>query len=147
MELHLFEPEELPRPQEEMRIERAEVVPYPDGRRVRVAVGWTAFVDRPNLDAVVLNRDGNTVSTFSVIEAITRGMDFTLHLRGAEPGAEYRLCLSLYYAPAPEEREAAAERQEEALDHVVDTREVTFVLPVPEEAEGSGQQREPGTGG
>lgn len=147
MELHLFEPEELPRPREEMRIERAEIAPFPDGRRVRVTVGWTAFVDRPSLDAIILDRDGDTVAMFSVIEAIARGMDFTLHMRGAEPGADYRLCLSLYYAPAPEERQAAADRGEQAPDQVVDTREVTFTLPAPEEAAGGGQPGQPVTGG
>ena len=133
-----------------MRIERAEVAPYPDGRRVRVTVGWTAFVDRPSLDAVILGPEGETVTTFSVIEGIAREMDFTLHLRGARPGTAYRLRLSLYYPPTPEEHPADADPQARPPDQVVDMREVPFTVPTPgseEAASGTGRQGPPEAGG
>ena len=45
--------------------------------------------------------------------------------------------MSLYYSAPAAERQAAAERNEQLPDQVVDTREVTFEVPgvEPEEAE------------
>ncbi len=135
MDLHLFEPDELPRPRAEVRILQAAPAPLPDGRRVRVEVALTPFSERPNLDVFLLDPAGQAVATFSVIEAIDPRMAFTMHLRSPRPAPGYRLRVVLFYAPTLEARQAAAEKGEQLPDEVVHTLEVSFDVPAPGEDE------------
>lgn len=127
MDLHFYEEEEIPRPRAEMRIERLEALPYPDGRRVKVHVLVLPFSERPNLDILLLDPQARLLTTLSVIEAIDRKMDFTLHLRQVDPGPGYVVRVVLFYPPALQERDA----HPETPDEVVDTREALFDVPAP----------------
>lgn len=95
--IEFFEPEEMSRPQSEVRIASLSARPYPDGRRVRVHIGLTPFAQRPNLDIRVLNAAGESVASANVVEAIEREMELTLHLRGDAPAGAYLVRASLYY--------------------------------------------------
>ncbi len=132
MDLHLFEPEELPRPRAEVRIAGVIVTPLPDARRVQVQVALTPFSERPNFDVFLLDPSGTAVATFSVIEAIDPTMAFVMHLRGTQPAPGFRLRVVLFYPPKVEARQAAAEKGEELQDEIVHTLEVPFDVPAPE---------------
>jgi hypothetical protein len=85
-------------PRDQIRIERLEAAPFPDGRRVKVVVHVTPFRERPNLDLAVFNADGVRVASSSVIEAMTFKMEFNLHLRGEiKPDEDLSVQVKLYF--------------------------------------------------
>jgi hypothetical protein len=105
------------RPPADVRITEASLQPYPDGRRVKLNLRLTPFLERPSLDATVTNAAGDEVASLSLIEAMDTEFDFTVHLRGPRPAGEHELRLELYYT---EGGQPGGARQ------VVDERRVTF---------------------
>lgn len=97
----LTDPERVPRPRDEIRIEGFNLTPYPDGRRIKIELELTPFmpVDRPNLEITAVNDAGQTVGSASVIETVTRRLNLTMHLREPEPEGRYEFEASLYYSP------------------------------------------------
>jgi hypothetical protein len=83
-----------------------EVEPWPDGRRIRVLVSLTPFLERPNLYASIQNAKGDEVSSAVIVETMDDQMVFTMHIRAEEVGGVYTLTLSITY-PDHEEVDAA----------------------------------------
>lgn len=99
-------------PPEEVRIERVRATPYPDRRRVRVEVDLTPFRERPNLEIVLRNGEGNVVASASAVAVMTFRLAFTLHLRDTgDPTPDYRAVVILYY----DDRQSAVDRCEVPL--------------------------------
>ncbi|MEJ5199860.1 MAG: hypothetical protein WHX53_13130 [Anaerolineae bacterium] len=93
-------------------IERAEVWPYPDLRRLWVRVQTSPFAAYPNLTFTVSDGEGQIVCTMFMVEIREPYQSVTLHLRQEpQPGAMYRLEIEL-------------ERDEALLDR----RELEFAL-------------------
>jgi hypothetical protein len=93
-------------------IERAEVWPYPDLKRLWVRVQISPFASFPNLAFTVTDPGGEVVCTLFMVEIRESYQSVTLHLRQEpRPGERYRL-------------EIALEREETALDQ----REIEFDL-------------------
>ena len=109
--IEFFEPEDVPRPKEDVGIRKLTARPYPDGRRVRLDVSLTPFLDRPNLEFEVFNAAGDAVGAMTVIESMDHEFELTLHLRGPTPVGTHRLLLTLAYpdGPPPITAEAAFE--------------------------------------
>jgi hypothetical protein len=131
MDIFLQDPNEIPLPPAEVRIETLTAEPYPDGRRVRVSLLVTPFQQRPNLDLVVTNSSGDQVAQASIIESITRKMELTLHLRGSQPLGAHRLEAILFYEkrlPAPDEESQPLPAPEIQL---VDQRQLVFDIQPP----------------
>jgi hypothetical protein len=112
----------LPRPKDEIRFEEVQVRPYGDGRRVKLHFKLTPFLERPSVDAAVTDAQGYTVAALSLIEALERDFDFTLHLRGPAPQGEHTLQLTLFYISDPEQPDQK---------HIVDERSVAFHIEPP----------------
>jgi hypothetical protein len=113
MDLHFVEPDETPVPPEQIRVRRLVLHPMPDGRRVRVQLELTPFLERPTVDVTVTDSSGDTVAATSIIETVDHELEFTLHLRrpGGPGGNSMRV-------------EAGYEQQSP-----VDVKEVEFELP------------------
>lgn len=105
------DPELAPRPREDMAITAFEATPYPDGRRVRLDIVTTPFTpaDRPNLDVMVLDANGEPVGSVSVIETANYKLSLTMHLRVPEPAGEYTFKAVLFY-DSQEVQDTALER-------------------------------------
>lgn len=99
MDLQFVEPSETPVPPEEVRIRELTVDLLPDGRRLRLGLHITPFLEPPSIQAVVRDQDDNEITSATVIGAVTADMELTLHLRGAGDPSEYRLELELGYPP------------------------------------------------
>jgi hypothetical protein len=85
-------------PRDQIQIERLEVAPYPDGRRVKVIVQITPFRERPNLDIAVFDADGSRVASSSVIGAMAFKLELNLHLRGdTAPEGTFSVRVKLYF--------------------------------------------------
>jgi hypothetical protein len=87
----------LPRARADVRFTSVAVRPYSDGRRMKLSFGLTPFQERPNIDMLVTNPDGQEVASLSLIEAMDTSFDFTVHLRGPEPRGPHSLRLTLFY--------------------------------------------------
>jgi hypothetical protein len=101
-DIEFVEPDEVPRPPEAVKIESLNVRVYPDGRRVRVDVKVTPFLERPNLEFSVTNADGQEVASLSIIESMDHTFEMTVHLRGPQPSGRHTLRGELFYNPEGE---------------------------------------------
>jgi hypothetical protein len=85
-------------PRDQVRVERVEAVPFPDRRRVKLAIDVTPFRERPNLELTIRDADGKIVAGTSVIATMHFKMEFNLHLRGVDdPTGAYTVQVQLYY--------------------------------------------------
>jgi len=98
-EIEWVEPDEVPQPPEAVTFESLQARVYPDGRRVRVDVKLTPFLERPNLEFTILNAQGKEVASLSVIESMDHKFEMTAHLRGPLPTGQHLLRGELFYEP------------------------------------------------
>jgi hypothetical protein len=103
MDIFFQDPTEIPLPPNEVRILRLRAEPWPDNRRVRIYLELTPFQKRPNGEVRILDASGEEVATVTIVEAIDRKMEFTVHLREVPTGGEYNAFATVYYAEAGEE--------------------------------------------
>jgi len=97
MDLPLFESDEIPLPPEKIRFKSVRVSPYPDRTRVRLDLRLTPFLERPNIDIVILDSVGDEAASAKVIENLDPSLRLTLHLRPAGPPGAYTARLALSY--------------------------------------------------
>lgn len=128
MDIFFEDPSEVPLPPEEVRIRELRAEPWPDGRRVKVYLEVDPFQKRPNLDVFIMDREEEVVADISLIETMTRKMEFTMHIRQKKSGS-YTLRVILYYtSPLPEAKpgEQVPMQMPEATE--VDRKEITFSI-------------------
>ena len=119
------ENEDIPTPvaRDEMRFENVSVLPYADGRRVKLKFSFPPFLDRPSVEATVTNLLGQPVASVSLIEAMDQEFEFTLHLRGPQPQGEHTLRLILFY---PDRDDAPTDARQ-----IVNEQTIRFEVPSP----------------
>lgn len=103
MEIKFFD--EGPKPRKEVRIKQLGLYLYEDRRRVQVGFALTPFAERPSLQVVITNPQGQEASSLHVIETVETNFSLTLHLRDREPADIYTVTVTLYYATPETERE------------------------------------------
>lgn len=129
MDIFFQDPSEVPLPPNEVRIRELRAEPWPDGRRVLVYLEVDPFQKRPSAEVEIINSDGQIVSHASVIESMSRKMEFTMHLRQEQVAGDYRLTVTVFYSdPIPEPKEGETELPELPEPQVVDTAEARFVI-------------------
>ncbi len=101
-EIEFVEPDEVPQPPELVKIESLTARVYPDGRRVRVEVLLTPFLERPNMEFRALNSAGDEVASLSIVESMDYKFEMTVHLRGPQPVGRHTLRVELFYSPEPD---------------------------------------------
>ena len=98
MDIFFSDPSETPLPRDEVRILDLTVEAYPDGRRVRVSIELTPFLEKPNGDIVITNGEGQCVAEASFIGTIVPKFDMTLHLRHSSPRmGEYTAAVTIFF--------------------------------------------------
>ena len=88
MDLNLIEdPNLIPRPRDQIRVQKLEAVPFVDGRRIRVDIHITPFAphDRPSLQVITTSADGTEVASMEVVSTLQSSIRLTVHLR--QPGS------------------------------------------------------------
>jgi hypothetical protein len=116
MEINIFDdPNKVPKPRNEIRIEGIKAIPYADRFRVKTEIIVTAFLERPNLLVMMKDTAGKIIHELNIIETMHSEMEFTFHLRGIdEPAAEYSLEVELFY---------------ETRNPPQDSSSITFTIP------------------
>ncbi len=97
MFIQIEDSEGAPVPPEEVRIQSVHIDPYPDGKRIRVTLELTPFQVPPDLDVIVLDKDGEESASMSIIGATTPKLIFTAHLRGDRLSSTCQLIARLSY--------------------------------------------------
>lgn len=97
MDIFFQDPSDIPLPPSEVRIKDLRAEPWPDNRRLRVYLEITPFQARPSGEIILLDADGEEISSISIIETIDPKMEFTLHIRGEETIGEYSLKATVFY--------------------------------------------------
>jgi hypothetical protein len=128
MDIFFQDPNEVRLPPEEVRLCGVQVMPLPDGRRVKILLELTPFIKRPNVDISITGVSGMEAARASILETMTRKLEFVLHMREAEPGGEYTLESMVYYQKLPEPSNTTVEiTLPEPI--IVDRQKMTFILP------------------
>jgi hypothetical protein len=98
LDSHSFQSPEDGQPPHNVRIQDLWTEPWPeDARRIRVHLETTPFLERPNIDIVISDKNGLEASSITIIESIDTRMVFTLHLRGNYIDGLFTLFARLYY--------------------------------------------------
>lgn len=99
MDINIFnDPNQVPQPRDQIKIEALDAEAYPDRFRVFIKIQVTAFQERPNLLLVLRDREGQIVDELSVIATMHADMEFTRHLRGLDdPAGDYSVEAELFY--------------------------------------------------
>jgi hypothetical protein len=113
-ELNPAEEGVIPLPPEEMRILELRAEPVQDNgpTRLRVYMDVTAFQQRPYLEVVLGDAEGNEITSANIIEPMSRKNVFTMHVRGPQQTGTFTLSARLYYPEQPDS----------------DTRQITFEI-------------------
>lgn len=127
MDIFFQDPNEIPLPPQEVRIRHLQVEPWADGRKVRITLEVDPFQKRPCVDVTIRNSQAIPVAQTSIVESMTRKMEFNMHLRQENPAGLYSLQVILYYQkevsqPPPGEELIMPEPLQ------VDQREVSFEI-------------------
>ena len=101
MDLTFVESEGIPLPRGEVRLRDLSVIPLADRRRIRVEIHITPFLERPNVEVVLVAPGGEVVSKVSVVETDTPTLSFTMHLRSEPQAGEYAVRGALSYEMDP----------------------------------------------
>ncbi len=115
VDLTFVDSEGIPLPREDVRLRELSVTPLADRRRVRVEIRITPFLERPNLEVVLVAPGGETVSKVSVVETDSANLSLTMHLRSEPQAGEYAVRGALSYE----------------MDPPQDVQERRFLLPEP----------------
>lgn len=127
MDIFFQDPTEVPLPPEDVRIRELKPSLWPDGRRVRIYLEVDPFQKRPNIQAAILNQHGDELAEVSIIETLTRKMEFNMHLKQVHPDDQLVVRVVLYYQSPPVESEASTEAPSPNVERqVVDTAEAAF---------------------
>jgi hypothetical protein len=95
---HQYQPPEDGLPPQEVRIVSLRAEPWPeDGRRIKIHLELTPFLERPNLEVAITDAQSQEVASINIIETIDDRMTFTMHLRGEVVSGEYTLSASVFY--------------------------------------------------
>lgn len=96
----ISDPNLVPKPRAEIRVEDIQAEPLEGGRRIRIGLRISSFApaDRPNVTIQVTRPDGTDAGEISVIETMHQQISMTFHLRDATPiDGVYHIRASLYF--------------------------------------------------
>jgi hypothetical protein len=116
MEFFLIDPNIERLPPTDTRLLDLRGDPYPDGKRLRVALEITPFLKRPSIELTLTDPSGEQAALASVIEPMAWKLELTLHNRIPDPVAgTYNLTATLTYPDLGE----------------VDRRSLSILFPTP----------------
>ncbi|HZW04649.1 MAG TPA: hypothetical protein VFF68_12025 [Anaerolineaceae bacterium] len=94
---HRLNPPENGVPPEQVRFLELRPEPWPDGRRVRIHVQITPFLQPPHMSMSIADPDGREVSHVEVVENVDFKLVFTMHIRSEQVSGQYDLVAQLFY--------------------------------------------------
>jgi hypothetical protein len=79
------------------------------GERVRVNLKITPFLQRPHIEVILSDADGEELSMTNLIEPMAWNLEFVMHLRGRTGPSPWHVSAHLFYPEGPGEDRAECE--------------------------------------
>ena len=130
MDIFFADTDEIPLPPQDVRIRDFRVIPYPDGRRIRLLIELTPFQKYPSGEVTITDSLGNLSASASFIEAITPKFEMTLHLRKPDPNGNYDIALALFYPQEIEDDQQGEQTLMRSEKQIVDEKKIPFAIEV-----------------
>ena len=119
MQIQFFDdPADMFKARDDVRIKDIVTEVSPEGRRVSVGFDLTPFRDRPSLDVVIVNAEGEIAGNITVIETLAHQFILIIHIRDKNPTTRYDVFTELFYTGEPGDP-----RQ------VIDRHQTEFTIP------------------
>jgi hypothetical protein len=116
MRIHFYDdPNGGPKAKAEVRFNRLGLYMYPQDRRVAVGFDITPFLEKPSIEVIITNSQGEQAASLMVIEAMQPNFSLVMHLRDKTPTDTYRVEAVLYYLSLEHGRQII-DRVEKTLD-------------------------------
>lgn len=128
MDIFFADPDDVPRPPEEVRIREFKADPWPDGRRVKIYLEITPFQKRPSGEVLITDHAGQPVATANIIETIDPKMEINMHLRGPVSEGVFTAAMVLFYLEDIDEDQPEEELILPPQRMIVDEAQVTFEI-------------------
>ncbi len=95
---NIINPSLTPPPQDDIKILSFNAEPYPDGRRVRVRLVLSPFLQGPNGEISLTNQDDELLTTINIVNIFIPENEFTLHIPESKslPGS-YTVNVEVFY--------------------------------------------------
>ncbi len=118
-----------PPTQDDLKILTLEVDPYPDGRRVRVKLVLSPFLQGPNGEISLTNQDDELLASINIVNIVIPENEFTLHIPESKslPGS-YTVNVEVFYVEE-EEIEQDGEAQFNLKKSLIDSTSTPFTIP------------------
>ncbi len=81
----------------DVRFTELRVEPWPEEGKIRVHARIAPFLKPPDLEAALLNSDGDEISSVTIIENIDFNLVFTMHIRHPSADGKYSLIGRILY--------------------------------------------------
>ena len=126
---NIINPSLTPPPQDDIKILSFDAEPYPDGRRVRVRLVLSPFLQGPNGEISLTNQDDELLATINIVNIFIPENEFTLHIPESKslPGS-YTVNVEVFYIEE-EEIEQDGETQFNLKKSLVDSTSTPFSIP------------------
>ncbi len=126
---NLINPTLTPPPQDDIKILSFDAEPYPDGRRVKVKLVLSPFLQGPNGEISLTNQDDELLTTINIVNIFIPENEFTLHIPESKslPGS-YTVNVEVFYIEE-EEIEQDGETQFNLKKSLVDSTSTPFSIP------------------
>lgn len=108
LDLNFVGPDEIPLPPAEVRVREIRATPMGDGRRIRMSVRLTPFLERPTLGLAIVSPTGEVISETTVVEADHPTVEVTMHLRKEPVPGSYAVRGSVSYGTETPQNEHVA---------------------------------------
>jgi hypothetical protein len=82
---------------QDVRFTELRAEPWPEGDKIRVHARIAPFQQPPDLEASLLNSDGDEISSVTIIENVDFSLVFTMHVRHPSPDGKYTLVGRILY--------------------------------------------------
>ncbi len=118
----------MPPVQDEIKILSFAAEPYPDGRRVKVGLLLSSFLEGPNAIINLSNEENQELTTVNIVNIFSPETEITLHIPGnKKQSGSYTVNVEVYYAEE-EEIEQDGEQQLSFKQSLVDSASTSFSI-------------------
>ncbi len=117
MKVQFFDdPTRGPVSREDVRFNGLGLYLYEDRQRVAVGFDITPFRERPNIEVIVRNEEGEEAASLYVIEAIQPNFNLTMHIKDHSESDQYEVEAILYYTSQENGQRIVVDRLKKTLD-------------------------------
>ncbi len=129
MEIFFEDPDHPPLPPDQVRIIDLKAEPLIDGRRVRIYLELTPFLNKPDGEISIFDSLGEEVAHASLVEMMLPKIVLTLHLRGGKTCGVFTVFVQIFYSQNPfDAKMNETITNEVVMPALVDQKEIAFTL-------------------